>query len=158
MDDVALANYVAGTYFGNVEAGRADRDCAPLLSVEIGTPIWFSDYTLSKLRLRHGDINFQHYRHMPSLLLDGFLAKGRTETIVDLWWVTRDSYRTIGFFAALKATKNGEVFVATFHRIQVREARRLLKRARREKRLVREQANADALLRTGTDHLKKKSA
>jgi len=87
MDDVALANYVAGTYFDNVEAGRVDRDCAPLLGVEIGTPIWFSDYTLMKLRQRHGEINFSHYLHMPAILLHGFVARGRKLKFVDLWWL-----------------------------------------------------------------------
>jgi hypothetical protein len=58
MDDVALANYVAGTYFGHVEAGRLDPDCAKMLGVKPYVEIWFSDYTLLKLRKRHGDINF----------------------------------------------------------------------------------------------------
>jgi hypothetical protein len=83
MDDVALANYIAGTHGGHVEAGRVDEVCAQLLGVQCGTEIWFSDYTLTKLRYRHGDINFSHYWHMPSILLHGFLARGRHPNLLD---------------------------------------------------------------------------
>lgn len=158
MDDVALANYIAGSYFGNVEAGRLDPACARLLQVAPCVEIWFSDYTLLKLKNRHGDINFQHYHHMPSILLHGFLARGRAENILELWWVTRLPAGFAAFFVVLKATKRGEVFVATFHRIHLREARRLLKRAQREGRLIREQLAAEAILRIGTDHRRKKGA
>lgn len=157
MDDVALANYVAGGFPGPVEAGRLDRLCGGLLNVENGTPIWFSGYTFEKLRIRHGDINFQHYRYMPFVLLHGFLARGRSDSLVELWWVDSRKDTGIGFFAALKATRRSEVFVETFHRIDLKEARRLLKKARKSNKIVREQANADALLSGGTDHLTKKN-
>jgi hypothetical protein len=75
MDDVALSNYVAGCSEGPVEAGRLDRLCADLIGVTPGTPIWFSRYTLEKPRYIHGDINFGHYLHMPSILLRGFVAR-----------------------------------------------------------------------------------
>lgn len=161
MDDVALANYIAGSYFGHVEAGHVDPVCAELLGVVPCTEIWFSDYTLLKLRQRHLDINFQYYRHMPSILLRGFLATGRTrKNVLELWWIQGFGPSAVALFVVLKATKNGEVFVSTFHRIHLREARRLWKLAKRDRRLIREQAEAEALLRTGTDHLKgkKKSA
>jgi predicted O-methyltransferase YrrM len=156
MDDVALANYIAGSYFGNVEAGRVDLIHAKLLGVKPCTEIWFSEYTLSKLRQRHGDINFAHYSHMPSILLQGFLATGRTKNVLELWWVHGFGSSAVTLLVVLKATKNGEIFVATFHRIHLREARRLWKRAKCDGRLVREQAQAEALLQTGTDHLKGK--
>src|SRR5258708_37865491 len=89
MDDVALADYVAGCFGGPVEAGRVDRLCADLLKVACGVPIWFSGYTFEKLRRRHGDINFQHYRPMPPILLHGFVARGRKPTLLDMWWVVR---------------------------------------------------------------------
>jgi hypothetical protein len=41
MDDVALANYIAGTHVGYVEAGRVDVLCARLLGVTPCTEIWF---------------------------------------------------------------------------------------------------------------------
>jgi hypothetical protein len=156
MDDVALADYVAGCFDGPVEAGRVDRLCAGLLGVSCGIPIWLSAFTLEKLRRKHGDINFQHYRHMPSILLHGFVARGRKPNLVDLWWVTRSSGETIGFFVVLKATRKGEVYVETFHRIDLKESRRLLKRARANELIVREQANADPLLKGGTGHISKK--
>jgi len=93
---------------------------------------------------------------MPSILLQGFVARGRKSTLVDLWWVVRRGSETIGFFAVLKSTRQREVFVETFHRIDLKESRRLLRRARASGRLVREQANGDSLLKGGTDHISKK--
>jgi hypothetical protein len=94
---------------------------------------------------------------MPAILLQGFLATSRTKkNVLELWWIRGFGTSATVLFVALKATKNGEVFVATFHRIHLREARRLRNRAKREGRLVREQAQAEALLQTGTDHLKGK--
>jgi hypothetical protein len=101
MDDVALANYIAGTYFGHVEAGRLDRR-AELLGLQTGAEIWFSEYTLSKLRLRHGEINFSHYRHLPSILLHGFLARGRKPNLLDFWWIDDRDPRPVAFFVVLK--------------------------------------------------------
>src|SRR5690242_1855043 len=139
MDDVALANYIAGFHTGNVEAGRLDRVCATLLGIPAGTEIWFSDYTLLKLRQRHGEINYSHYRHMPSILLRGFLARGRKPNLIDFWWVNDCAAPTITFFVVLKGTRKGEIFVETFHPISLKEARRLLKRAEQSGRLIRKQ-------------------
>lgn len=151
MDDVALANYIAGFYTGNVEAGRLDALCARLLGVPSGTEIWFSDQTLLKLRQRHGEINFSHYRHMPSILLNGYLAIGRKPTLLDFWWVSRGDPKAL--FVVLKATRRKEIFVETFHPIGLKEARRLLKRAEESRRLIRRQTVAGHSLRPGTDHL-----
>jgi hypothetical protein len=135
MDDVALANYVAGTDRGPVEAGRLDAESARLLGVPCGTPIWFSDYTLIKLKAKHGEISFSHYRHMPSILLRGFLAIGRKPNLLDFWWLKGQE----GFFLVLKATVNREIFVQTYHRIHVHEARRLYRLAVKQGRLIRAQ-------------------
>lgn len=135
MDDVALANYVAGVDRGPVEAGRLDAECARLLRVPCGTPIWFSDYTLFKLAVKHGEINFSHYQYMPPILLRGFLAHGRKSNYLDFWWLKDRE----GFFVVLKATVRREIFVQTFHRIHLREARRLYRLAVKHGRLVRAQ-------------------
>lgn len=143
MDDVALADYMAGVNRGPVEAGRLEADCARLLGVPCGTVIWFSDYTFIKLEAKHGEINFSHYRHMPSILLDGFLAMGRDGRLLDYWWVQPDG----GFFLVLKATVKDEIFVKTFHSISLKEARRLFRRALEQNRLVRIQRTAIPLLK-----------
>jgi hypothetical protein len=157
MDDVALANYIAGCFGGPVEAGRIDTFCADLIGVSAGTAIWFSDYTLEKLRRKHGDINFSHYRHMPAILLRGFVARGRRPNELELWWVTNQGGEKVPFFVALKATRAKEVYVGTFHRINLTEARRRLRRAKETSRLVREQPYAAALLKGGTGHVKSKT-
>jgi len=154
MDDVALANYIAGVHKGNVEAGRVDRMCAQLLSVPMGTEIWFSSYTLEKLRRKHGEINFSHYRHLPAILLNGFLARGRHEKLIDLWWIDVEALPSAEYFVVLKATRKAEVFIETFHRINIKETRRLIKRAKKEGRLFREQPGIGRHLQIGTEHLK----
>jgi|SRR5271170_6124526 len=69
MDDVALADYIAGVNRGPVEAGRVDAQSSRFLGVPCGTLIWFSDYTLIKLQAKHGEINFSHYSHSVARLL-----------------------------------------------------------------------------------------
>jgi hypothetical protein len=143
MDDVGLADYIAGITSGPVEAGRVDAQCSRFLRVPCGTVIWFSNYTFIKLEAKHGEINFSHYRHMPSILLHGFLATGRKPRLLDLWWVQPDG----GFSVVLKATSKNEVFVTTFHPIHLKEARRLFRRARDQGRLIRVQRDACSLLK-----------
>ena len=154
MDDVALANFVAGAYFGNVEAGRVGRLCGQLLAIEPGTAIWFSEYTLMKLRERHGEINFLHYPRMKELLLEGFIAQGRGKHLVELWWI--DANNRQGFSAVIKATKKREVFVATFHRTDIKESRRLYAKSMREGRLVRVQKGVDQFIQPQPQKAKKR--
>jgi hypothetical protein len=156
MDDVALSNYVAGCFAGPVEAGRLDRLCADLIDVPVGTPIWFSSFTLEKLRYIHGEINFSQYLHMPAILLRGFVVRGRAPNVLELCWIQEIGGQKIPFLVVLKATKKKEIFVQTFHRINLKEARRRVKLARKKGRVVREQVGAATLLKGGTDHLKKK--
>jgi hypothetical protein len=142
MDDVALANYVVGLDRGPIEAGRIDAECARLLGVPCGTVIWFSEATLIKLEAKHGEINFSHYHHISSILLRGFLALGRKKTYLDFWWVHSDAV----FFVVLKATMKREVYVQTFHRIHMRDGRRLYRRAVERGRLIRVQIDGLKLL------------
>ena len=136
MDDVGLANYVAGLDRRPVEAGRLDAECSRLLGVQCGTPIWFSDYTLLKLEAKHGEINFSHFqKYTPQILLGGFLAVGRKPNLLDFWWLRNRE----GYFLVLKATVNREIFVKTFHRIHLREGQRLYRLAVKQGRLIRAQ-------------------
>jgi hypothetical protein len=139
LDDVALADYVIGINYGHVEAGRIDGECARLLNVLAGTPIWLSDYTLLKLAHVHGEITYQHFRYMPQILVHGFRAQGRKPHVLEAWWIDERDADPAGMFAVLKATKRGEVFVDTFHPVHRKEARRLARKAGRENRLIRSQ-------------------
>jgi len=100
MDDVGLANYVAGVDRRPVEAGRLDAECSRLLGVHCGTPIF-----------------------------------GRRQNLLDFWWLKERE----GYFLVLKATVKREIFVQTFHRIHLREARRLYRLAVKQGRLIRAQ-------------------
>jgi hypothetical protein len=55
--------------------------------VPVGTPIWFSSYTLEKLRYIHGEIIFSHYLNMPAILLRGFVVRGRAPNVLELCWI-----------------------------------------------------------------------
>ncbi len=149
MDDVALANYIFGVNFGPVEAGLADSVIAKHLGAQAGARILFSDYTLIKLLDKHGEINFSHYRHLPTLLLKGFMAIGRRHGLLELWWIEASSKDQSAYQLVLKATKSGDIYVSTFHRIHLREARRLAKRAARLNKLVRMQSGFESLAQPG---------
>jgi hypothetical protein len=153
MDDVALANYVAGCHTGPVEAARLDPFCAGLIGIPAGTAILLSDYTLQKLRHKHGEINFSHYHHFPAIQLSGFVFRGRKNNDLEFCWLAPTG---LPFFVAIKATVNGEVYVSTFHRINMTEARRRIKRARKSGRLVREQLGASRFLEPPTNPSSKK--
>ena len=56
---------------------------------------------------------------------------------MELWWLTPSGEPIDGWFIVLKGTKNREVFVDTFHPINRKEARRLMRKALREQRLIR---------------------
>ena len=137
MDVVGLANYVAIRGDEPVEAGRAYPQIAALLSVPSGTPIWFSRHTLIKLECKHGEITFEHYSHMPDILLHGFIARARKGNALELWWIAPAGSPISAWFIVLKASVEREVFVGTFHALNRADARRLLRKALREQRLVR---------------------
>lgn len=74
MDDVQLSNWYAGHDRQPVEAYRLDDiELARALGVAMGTPVWLSDYTLTKTRLIHKEIDFQDYKKLPEILAEGFI-------------------------------------------------------------------------------------
>jgi len=85
---------------------------------------------------------------MPSILLHGFLARGRRPNLLELWWGNRMGSEAMAFFVVLKATRKREVLVTTFHRIDFKEVRRLRRKGEKEGRLIRQQAGAAELFRS----------
>lgn len=139
MDDVRLANYVAGLDPGPIEAWRVDRGIASVLEVTPGTIVWLSDYTLTKTRFRHSEINYADYQKMPEILSSGFAIPGNKNRTVELCHIDTSSAENFSLWrVCLKATHRGEVFVTLFHRLHMKEARRLYRRARRRGVLIRD--------------------
>ena len=141
MDDVQLANYVAGIVPGPVEAGRVDREIASILSVTAGTTVWLSDYTLTKIKYRHPEINFADYRKMPEILTSGFVVSGKKKRTAELCHIDTGSSKFKLWRVILKSTGRDEVFVTLFHRLDMKEARRLYRRAHKKGTLLRDHKN-----------------
>ena len=142
MDDVQLANYVAGIDPGPVEAGRVDRNIATILGVKAGTIVWLSEYTLTKTGFRHPEIDFSDYQKIPEILTSGFAAPGNKKRTVDMCHIDTASGDFKLWRVCLKATRQDEVFVTLFHRVDMKEARRLYRRARKKGRLLRDHKTA----------------
>jgi hypothetical protein len=76
LDDVALANYFAGLEAGPLDGGALKPDIARALVVPVGTRLRISDYTLTKIGIKHPDIGFSEWVALPLLLATGFVVRG----------------------------------------------------------------------------------
>jgi hypothetical protein len=137
MDEVALANYFAG--YGvepdPIEAWRVDPSVARALDVPLRAPVRLSYANFSKITLKHRDITFDDLKRFAALAEadETFVARDRRRSAQ---LVHDDAVRP--FKIVLHATRKDEVYLVTFHRINISEARRLHKRAHREGRLIRD--------------------
>jgi hypothetical protein len=141
LDDVQLANYVAGIDPGPVHAGRVDQKIASVLCVKAGTIVWLSDYTLTKTKYRHPEIDFADYRKIPEILSSGFAVAGKKKRTIELCHIDTGSSDFKLWRVILKTTSRNEVFVTLFHRLDMKEARRLYRRARKKGALLRDHKN-----------------
>lgn len=138
LDVVRLANYVAGLDSGPIAVARVIPEMAVELCVRLGTPIWLSDYTMTKTTFRHPEINFQDYLKLPAILSDGFIVKGRRSRSIEVYHVEPCGTEVHSWRVAVKATVHDEVFVKMFHRYNLADARRMRRRAEKSKTLLRE--------------------
>lgn len=137
MDEVALANYFAGHGVepDPIEAWRVDRAAARALGVALRTPVRFSYANFCKITLKHRDVTFDDLKRFANLAEadETFIARDRRRSTQ---LVHVDAARP--FKMVLRATRKDEVYLVTFHRINISEARRLYKRALRDGRLTRD--------------------
>jgi hypothetical protein len=138
MDDVQLANYIAGTDPGPLEAGRVDSLLARLLTAPAGSVIWLSDWTLTKTKFRHADIDFADYRRLPEILTMGFVIDGRELHSAEVMFVEPAQFSAKCWRVRLKHTAKSESFITNFQRIHLRDARRIYRRALSAGRLRRD--------------------
>jgi len=139
MDDVQLSNWYAGHDRQPVEAYRLDDiKLARALGVTVGTPVWLSDYTLTKTQLVHKEINFQDYRKLPEILAEGFItpANQKRSVLITHADINNEHYRF--WRVCLKATREDEVFVTMFHRSHLKDVRRVYRRALRQQKFLRD--------------------
>ena len=141
MDDVQLANYIAGVDPGPIEAGRLDHEIAKSLRVSTGSVVWLSDYTLTKTKFRHKEIGFADYMKLPDILAEGFAAQGNKAGTIEICHIDTSAPKYKLWRICQKITHRSEVFVTMFHRIDMKETRRLYRRAEKKKTLIRNHKN-----------------
>ena len=83
VDDVQLANYIAGTDPGPVEAWRIDAETLRALRLQAGTVVWISDYTLTKTAFVRPEFEFRDYVRLPEILSEGFMIQGNKRRSVE---------------------------------------------------------------------------
>ncbi|MDF1734743.1 MAG: hypothetical protein P1U37_05615 [Minwuia sp.] len=141
MDDVGLANYIAGLSRDHVEVGRVDRDISHALGGRLGDAILLSDYSLTKIHLKHPDITFEDYRIIPVILMESAIIirrkKNRNTAELSLPPIEESLKSRYGYRLCLKPAEEG-VFVTAFHRLTMQEARRHIRNGLKTDRLVRE--------------------
>jgi hypothetical protein len=145
MDEVQLANYVAGLDPGPVEAGRVDQLLARMLTAPASSVIWLSDWTLTKTKFRHQDVTFADYKHLPEIITLGFVIDGRERNSAELIYVEVDQFAAKCWRVCLKHTARSESFITNSQRLHVRDARRIYRRALSEGKLRRDLKDALAL-------------
>lgn len=138
MDDVALANYIAGVSRDHVDVGRVGSELARALGGYLGETIWLSDYSFTKIRFRHSDITFQDYCLIPMILSNAAIIAGkkRKKRTAELSIGPSVANQKPGYRLCMKPTKDG-VFVTTFHKLSLREARRHIRKGVKNGTLVR---------------------
>ncbi|MBI1244582.1 MAG: hypothetical protein GC202_06220 [Alphaproteobacteria bacterium] len=106
-----------------------------ILGVRVGTPVHLSYENFSKITLTHKDITFAEFARLREAILSpaSFISKGRLRS-AEITFV--DAQRPLRII--LRATRRNEIYVISIYRLRMSEVRRLYKRARREKRIVRD--------------------
>lgn len=137
MDEVELANLVAGISGGPVDLGLLES----ILAARIGANrrrIWLSGYTVDKNRYTHPDILYSDYKRVPVIHRRGFAAisPDRPRHLVLVYRQSMDP--PVNFKLVLKASRDGEsINVETYHRVNKKEFARLIRQAAKRGTIVR---------------------
>ena len=137
MDEVELANYVAGIHKGPLRVGPVGDEIARALGVRFRTSAWLSDYTLTKTRFRHKEIDFRDYQKLPAIISDGFVAPGNKHYSVEIQYVEEIDGQYRFWRISLKSTSIGEVFVNMLHRGKQKDFKRIYRRTNKQGTLIR---------------------
>jgi hypothetical protein len=134
MDDVELANMVAGISDGPVVAGAIHRSLANAIGAKTRI-VFLSLYTLDKQRFSHNEIDFQRYTKCVQDIFDnGMVFRDRSRHLV---FVRRISHFE-NFKIVVNSTKNGdELYIKSFHTVDAQEYRRLKRKADKLDQFIR---------------------
>jgi hypothetical protein len=134
MDDVRLANFFAGREIepGPIEAWRADHWLARALGVRLGEVVLLSYDNFVKSMMSHPEITFAEYMLLPKVFSEGFIYRGSRRSAVICYFDTGKPLKVVA-----KATRYGEIYIKTVHRIGRDEVKRLFKGAERRGAVIR---------------------
>jgi len=108
------------------------------LNVAEGTPIFLSDYNLTKTKFKHPEITFQDYRELPQILERGFAAYGHKKRSVQIVFLDASATKYRLWSVSLKATRDSRVFLTMIHTYNIKDARRVYRRATKRGELIRD--------------------
>lgn len=141
MDDVQLANYLAGTEQGPIEAWRTDTATSRALGVQPGTIVWISDHTLTKTKFVHSEIDFRDYVRLPEILSNGFMIPGNKRRSVEVCHLDMTGPRFKFWCVSIRATSRSEVFITMIRRGNLKDVRRKYRKAMRQASFLRNHTN-----------------
>lgn len=105
----------------------------------MGTRLRVSDYTLTKIRIKHPDIGFRELLALRLVLASGFLVTGeRKRPSVECCYFDPAGQPFTAAKVAIKVTASGQAYLTTFHRLTRPEIKRIYRRALRRGALVRD--------------------
>lgn len=138
MDDVALANMMAGHLTEPVNLGAAGRDIARSLGVSIGQPIWLSHYTYLKTTYSHPKVTFQDYKKIPFIMRFGAIYRSPHRISINIWYFEGDASHTLSWRLGIKRTAKNGLFVGIFQDSNMKEVRRTRRQALKRDALIRD--------------------
>ena len=101
--------------------------------------VLLSDYAHTKISFEHPELTFADYCRIPEILRLGYACKSaRTTPSVDVYYLDTYLPKPRGWHLAIKTTSKREIYVATFHLVNLKELRRTYNRAIRTKTLIQE--------------------
>ena len=110
--------------------------------IESGANVWLSDYTLTKTRYMHSEIDFRDYKRLPEIISNGFVVPGNKKRSVEIIHTDLGGERFKFWHASLKETARDTVFVNMFHRGHLKNVRRVYRRSHKKNMLLRDHNKA----------------
>jgi len=137
MDDPALTNFLIDLEWGPIQIAVMDREVQKAVQVR-SRIVLFSRETLIKQRIRHPELTLEDYMLVNKVVNSGTVYFDRGRRIRGVNFVHRDPNRDAALFVAVKVTRDeNQAFMVSFTKKRGKELRRYVRKAEREKRLLR---------------------
>ena len=135
VDDVELANVIAGISEGPIVAGAIAPELMRAINAKTRT-VYLSKYTIDKQSYCHKEINFQIYTHLvQTTLKKGLVLFDRARHLVFAFKASDG----VTLKLVVSATKSGSaIYIKSLHNIKPQELRRLRRKGQKNGRLLRD--------------------